>query len=98
MRTPPASPPPNASRNTQLKGPVRAEKPPRLFLRLPQDHPARRASPYASLETLRAHLDETSAAALKEVRQVPSGLAIQPKDGIGAQLLIERKDLLERVI
>ena len=71
------------------------EKPPRIFLRLPKDHAARRASPYATMDTLRKHLDKTCSTAVKEVQQVPSGLAIWPKDGLGLQLLMERRETLE---
>ncbi|ODM15965.1 hypothetical protein SI65_08399 [Aspergillus cristatus] len=92
--------PPNAPK-TQLKIPKtthkspQSEKTPRIFLRLPKDHPARRASPYATMDILRKHLDRTCSAAVKEVQQVPSGLAIWPKDGLGFQLLMERKEALE---
>ena len=79
---------------TPYKSP-QPEKPPRIFLRLPKDHPARQASPFATMEILRKHLDKTCSAAVKEVQQVPSGLAIWPKDGLSFQLLMERKEALE---
>ena len=77
---------------------IQPEKPPRIFLRLPKDHPARRASPYATMDTLRKHLDKTCSAAVKEVQQVPSGLAIWPKDGLGLQLFMERREALEGLL
>lgn len=75
-----------------------AERPPRLFLRLPRDHPARTASPHATMVILREHLDESCASAVSEIQQVPSGLAIRPRDGLGFQLLKERRELLERLL
>lgn len=92
--------PPNATKiqpkqpKTPYKSP-QPEKLPRIFLRLPKDHPARRASPFATMDILRKHLDKTCSAAVKEVQQVPSGLAIWPKDGLGFQLLMERREALE---
>lgn len=74
------------------------EKPLRIFLRLSKDHPARQASPHATMDILRKHLDRTCSAAIKEIQQVPSGLAIWPKDGPGLQLLTEHRELLERLI
>ncbi|OJJ88741.1 uncharacterized protein ASPGLDRAFT_737619 [Aspergillus glaucus CBS 516.65] len=50
------------------------------------------------MDILRKHLDETCSAAVKEIQQVPSGLAIWPKDGLGLQLLTEHKELLECLI
>lgn len=43
-------------------------------------------------------MDKTCSAAVKEIQQVPSGLAIWPKDGLGLQLLMERRDTLEGLI
>ena len=78
--------------------PPQPEKPLRIFLRLSKDHPARQASPHATMDILRKHLDKTCSAAIKEIQQVPSGLAIWPKDGPGLQLLTEHRELLERLI
>src|SRR5699024_8218103 len=44
------------------------------------------------------HLDRTRSAAVKEVQQVPSGLAIWPRDGLGLQLLMECRETLEGLI
>lgn len=74
------------------------EKPPRIFLRLPEDHPACRASPHATMDILRKHLDKTCSTVVKEIQQVPSGLAIWPRDGLGLHLLTERKEALENCI
>lgn len=82
---------------TPYKSP-KLEKPPRIFLRLPKDHPARRASPHATMDILRKNLDRTCSTAVNEIQQVPSGLAIQPKDGLGLHLLSERKKALECLI
>lgn len=74
------------------------EKPPRIFLRLPKNHPARRASPHATMDILRKHLDKPCSEAVKEIQQVPSGLAIWPRDGLGLHLFTERKEALESFI
>ena len=50
------------------------------------------------MDILRKHLDRACSAAVKEIQQVPSGLAIWPKDGLGLQLLTERREHLERLI
>jgi len=84
--------PPRMPKSTQ------PEKLPRLFLRLPKDHPARQASTHATMEVLRKHLDGTCSSAVKEIQQVPSGLAIWPKDGLGLRLLAERRETLETLI
>ncbi|OJJ89325.1 uncharacterized protein ASPGLDRAFT_226213 [Aspergillus glaucus CBS 516.65] len=47
------------------------------------------------MDKLRKHLDKTCSAAVKEVQQVPLGLAIWPKDGLSFQLLMECKEALE---
>ncbi|ODM18792.1 hypothetical protein SI65_05409 [Aspergillus cristatus] len=78
--------------------PPQSEKPLHIFLCLSKDHPAHQASPHATIDILRKHLDKTCSAAIKEIQQVPSGLAIWPKDGPGLQLLTEHKELLERLI
>lgn len=74
------------------------EKPHRLFLRIPEDHPARQASPHAVTEILRANLAPAYTSAIKEIQHVPSGLAIWPRDNLGGQLLLEGKELLEKAI
>lgn len=92
------SPNTNKTQPKQPKAPYKSplpEKPPRIFLRLPKVHPARQASPFATMDILRKHLDKTCSAAVREVQQVPSGLAIWPKDGLTFQLLMERKEALE---
>ena len=88
--------PPNAPKSP-YKSPL-PEKSSRIFLRLPEDHPARRASPHATMDILRKHLDKTCSTAVKEIQQVPSGLAIWPRDGLGLHLLTERKEALENCI
>lgn len=50
------------------------------------------------MEILRKHLNEACSSAVKEIQQVPSGLAIWPKDGLGFQLLAERRGTLETLI
>ncbi|ODM21471.1 hypothetical protein SI65_02315 [Aspergillus cristatus] len=95
---------PSTAPRTQPKLPKATCKPPQpekplcIFLRLSKDHPARQASPHATMDILRKHLDKTCSAAIKEIQQVPSGLAIWPKDGPGLQLLTEHRELLERLI
>lgn len=43
-------------------------------------------------------MDRTCSKAVKEVQQVPSGLEIWPKDGLGFQFLIERREALEALL
>ena len=50
------------------------------------------------MDTLRKNLDRTCSAAVKEAQQVPSGLVIWPKDGLGLQLLMERRGFLEGLL
>ena len=67
--------------------PLRRSPPPanRLFARLAPDHPARAASPYATLEKLKRDLPANVSAEIKSIQAVPTGLAITPK--VGAVLL-----------
>ena len=94
LSTPRAIPTPT---KTPYKSP-QPEKSPRIFLRLPKAHPARQASPYATMDILRKHLDKTCSSAMKEIQQVLSGLAIQPRDGLGLHLLIGHGRALESLI
>ena len=96
MQTAPTTATSSARPRVQPKS--HAERPPRLFLRLPRDHPARTASPHATTVILREHLDESGASAVRETQQVPSGLAIWPKDHLGLQLLMERREALEALL
>ncbi|ODM15018.1 hypothetical protein SI65_09513 [Aspergillus cristatus] len=50
------------------------------------------------MDILRKHLDKTCSTAVKEIQQVPSSLAIWPRDGLGLHLLTERKEALESFI
>jgi len=50
------------------------------------------------MNILRKHLDKTCYTAVKEIKQVPSGLAIWPRDGLGLHLLTECKEALENCI
>jgi FtsZ-binding cell division protein ZapB len=54
----------------------KAERPARLLARLPTDHLARKASPIATLQKLRAELPDPLAAAVKTVQLIPTGVAI----------------------
>src|SRR5699024_3573447 len=64
------------SKNTRKSytTPPKPERPLRLFLRLPTDHPARQASPYAVLQRLRDNLGPTTIDTIKEIQHVPTGL------------------------
>ena len=53
--------------------PPKPERPLRLFLRLPTDHPARQASPYAVLQKLRNNLGPMATDTIKETQHVPQG-------------------------
>lgn len=50
------------------------------------------------MDILQRNLDKTCSFAVKEIQQVPSGLAILPKDGLGLHLLLERKKALECMV
>ncbi|ODM20866.1 hypothetical protein SI65_03919 [Aspergillus cristatus] len=72
------------------------EKPPRIFLRLPEDHPARRASPHYG------YTEETPGQdLLYSCERNPTG-AFWPsnlaRDGLGLHLLTGRKEALENCI
>ena len=58
--------------------------PTRLFVRLPQEHRARAARPYTSLQKLRAELPASIGIGIKEVQAVPTGLTIISKDSASA--------------
>ncbi|ODM18624.1 hypothetical protein SI65_05241 [Aspergillus cristatus] len=74
------------------------ERPLRLLLRLPTDHPARHASPHAALLKLRSSLDPAVTNTIKEIQYVPIGLAIGPKDAQGGQILLDKKEEIQQVI
>ncbi|ODM19397.1 hypothetical protein SI65_04381 [Aspergillus cristatus] len=74
------------------------ERPLRLFLRLPTDHPARHASPHAALQKLRSNLDPAVTDTIKEIQHVPTGLAIGPKDGQSREFLLNKKEEIQQVI
>ena len=78
--------------------PPKLERPLRLFLRLPTDHPARQASPYAVLQKLRNNLGPTATDTIKEIQHVPTGLAIGPKDTQSGQILLNKKEEIQRTI
>jgi len=73
-------------------------KPLRLFLRLPAEHPARQASPHATLQKLRSNLEPTVTHAIKEIQHVPTGLAIGPKDTQSGEILLNKKEEIQQVI
>ena len=50
------------------------------------------------MDILRKHLDKTCSTAVKEVQQVPSGLAIWPRDGLGLHLLLGHRGALESLV
>jgi hypothetical protein len=70
----------------------------RLFVRLPQEHKARTASPYATLQKLRAELPAHVSSHIKGVQAIPSGLAIIPKDGTGSSALSTAKELFSKAL
>lgn len=78
--------------------PSKPERPLRLFLRLPAEHPARHASPHAALQKLRSSLDPVVTATIKEIQHIPTGLAIGPKDTQSAQILLNKKEEIQQII
>src|SRR5699024_1931965 len=78
--------------------PPKPERPLRLFLRLPTDHPARQASPYAVLQRLRDNLGPTAIDTIKEIQHVPTGLAIRPKDTQSGQILLDKEEEIQQTI
>ena len=78
--------------------PSQQEKPPHIFLCLFKDHPACQTSPHATMDILRKHLDRTCTAAVKEIQQMPSGLTIWPRNGLGLHLLTECKESLKDLV
>lgn len=77
---------------------MKAERPPRLFLRLPEKHPARNTSLHATVLALRQKLPITHSQCINEIQHIPTGLAICPKDSLGAQLLASRKNEIAATI
>ena len=78
--------------------PTKPERPLRLFLRLPADHPARHASPHAALQKLRSSLDPAITDTIKEIQHIPTGLAIGPKSTQAGQILHSKKEEIQQVI
>lgn len=78
--------------------PPKLGRPLRLFLRLPTDHPARQASPYAVLQKLRDDLGPTATNTIKEIQHVPTGLAIGPRDSHSGQILLDKKEEIQQTI
>ena len=78
--------------------PTKPERPLRLFLRLPTDHPARHASPHAALQKLHSSLDPAITDTIKEIQHVPTGLAIGPKSTQAGQILHSKKEEIQQVI
>lgn len=78
--------------------PPKLGRPLRLFLRLPTDHPARQASPYAVLQKLRNDLGPTATNTIKEIQHVPTGLAIGPRDSHSGQILLDKKEEIQQTI
>lgn len=82
----------------QASSPPPSRKPPRIFLRLPSNHPARTASPHASLARLRQLPIPQIASGIKEVQRVPSGLALLPQNHNEAARAITQSSSLEQAI
>ena len=78
--------------------PPKLERPLRLFLRLPTDHPARHASPHAALQKLRSSLDPSVTGTIKEIQHIPTGLAIGPKDAHSGEILLNKKMEIQQLI
>ncbi|ODM15573.1 hypothetical protein SI65_08807 [Aspergillus cristatus] len=74
------------------------ERPLRLFLWLPTEHPARHASPHAALQKLCNSLDSAVTDTIREIQHVPTGLAIRPKDAQSGEILLNKKEEIQQVI
>lgn len=70
----------------------------RVFVRLPQEHRARAADPYATLQKLRAELPESVSKGIKGVQAVPTGLAITLKDSDTSAACLEAKEKIESIL
>ena len=75
-----------------------ASKPPRIFIRLPADHHARKASPHATLTHLQQLPELQAASRVREVQRVPSGLALQPQGLAETAQIFSHKATIESVI
>ena len=58
------------------KGGFTKAHPTRIFIRLPPEHKARTANPYATLQKLRAEIPADVSKGIRSVQPVPSGLAV----------------------
>ncbi|OJD09428.1 hypothetical protein ACJ73_10324, partial [Blastomyces percursus] len=76
----------------------KVERPARILARLPANHLARKASPIATLQKLRAELAEPLAAAIKGVQHIPTGIAITAHSAQGMEALLEKKDEISAVL
>lgn len=70
---------------------------PRTFIRLPEDHPARLASPHTTLTLLQQHPITQISKGVKEVQKVPSGLALIPQNPEAGTQLLDYYSTLEQI-
>jgi len=87
-----------ATKSTKATTPKVASPPPRLFARLPPEHKARASNAYATLHKLRAELPDSMGSMIREVRAVPSGIAIIPQTGWGSASLFQAKAQISKVL
>jgi hypothetical protein len=76
----------------------KAEKPARLLARLPTNYLARKASPIAILQKLRAELAEPLATNIKTVQYIPTGMAITAHSIQGMETLLSNKAKISAIL
>ncbi|KAL1978471.1 hypothetical protein VTN31DRAFT_1330 [Thermomyces dupontii] len=70
----------------------KTDRPTRVFIRLPPDHPARRASVIDTTDRLRRQLPQPLPALIKGVQHIPTGLAIIPRDSQSTEQLLAAEE------
>ena len=87
-----------ATKSPKAATPKAASPAPRLFARLPPEHKARGSNPYATLHKLRAELPESVGSMIREVRAVPSGIAIIPQAGWSSTSLFQARAQISKAL
>jgi hypothetical protein len=68
----------------------------RVFIRIANQHTARKLAPFAILQKLRTHLPRE--AQINEVQAVPTGFALVPKDTTAAQQILRAQNIIREII
>src|SRR3954452_1659433 len=68
----------------------------RIFVRLPEQHSARKMHPYALLQKLRGQLPKD--AQLKEVQKIPTGFALHPNNTNASLAILQSQNKILEIL